>query len=63
MVKRAEINQRIKLRKQIADGDSDRLAVVRELHHQVYKALVLDLALNQPAQGAAVDAVEEFADV
>lgn len=63
VIQRVQVDQRVKLAQQVSDRYSNRLAVVRKLHHQIHEAAVLDLRFDQPAQNRPVDAVEEFANI
>lgn len=58
-----EVDQRVDLAEEVADRDADRLAVIREQHHEVDKPTVLDFSLDLLAQDAAIDPVKEFANI
>lgn len=63
VIQRVHVDQRIHLRQQVANGYAHRLAIIGKLHHHVNEPPILDLSLDQLAQDAAVDAVEELANI
>ncbi len=58
-----QVNQRVQLAQQIANGNTDGFTVIGEDHQQVHESTVLDLALDLLPQNVAINAVEEFADI
>lgn len=63
MIKRVEVDQSVGLRQQVADRDTNCLAVLGKQHEQINKTTVLDLVLDLAAQHIPIDPVEKLADV
>lgn len=63
VIQRVQVDQRIQLAQQVADRDADRLSVVGKQHHQIHKAAILDLALDQGMQNGPLNPIKEFANI
>lgn len=63
LIQRIQVDQRIELRQQVSNRDSNWLAVIGKQHHRIDKATILDLAFDHPTQDVAVNAVEELSNV
>lgn len=63
LVERIEVDQGVELAQQVADGDTGRLVLVGEQHHDVKEPPVFYLPLDEGPEDVAVYRVEEFPDV